>query len=207
MKKFTNETLKNTWGVVESKEHAEFIAKLAELHGFEACYQEEYKGWFSFDEDELYFFDTERLASSLDAKQITIPLPPKDDKQDSNEQKPNPTDLPKHFDCVCNKCGGKCCIGGCDKTWPQVGDPVTVFGQQGVIALPADDNGVYIVESNGRYFVPKLEDMTKPKSKEDLLIEELQVKLCENNYVDNYTLANDIVNGMIEGLVYTGGAK
>ncbi len=88
------------------------------------------------------------------------------------------------------------------KTWPQVDDPVTVFGQQGVLVLPADKNGMYVVESNGRYFIPKLSDITKPKSKQDLLIEELQAKLVNNNAVDNYILACDIINGDIDGLIY-----
>ena len=88
------------------------------------------------------------------------------------------------------------------KTWPQVGDKVTVFGRQGVLVLPADANGMYVVESNGRYFIPKLIDMTKPKSKQDLLIEELQSKLINNNAVDNYILACDIINGDIDGLIY-----
>ncbi len=88
------------------------------------------------------------------------------------------------------------------KTWPQVGDSVTVFGQQGVLVLPSDANGMYVVESNGRYFIPKLIDMTKPKSKQDLLIEELQSKLINNNAVDNYILACDIINGDIDGLIY-----
>ena len=88
--------------------------------------------------------------------------------------------------------------------WPQVGDQVTVFGQQGVLVLPADANGMYVVESNGRYFIPKLSDMTKPKSKQDLLIEELQSKLVNNNAVDNYILACDIINGDIDGLIYQG---
>ncbi len=88
------------------------------------------------------------------------------------------------------------------KPWPQVGDHVTVFGQQGVLVLPADANGMYVVESNGRYFIPKLSDITKPKSKKDLLIEELQAKLVNNNAVDNYILACDIINGDIDGLIY-----
>ncbi len=88
------------------------------------------------------------------------------------------------------------------KTWPKVGDQVTFFGQQGVLVLPADANGMYVVESNGRYFIPKISDMTKPKSKQDLLIEELQSKLVNNNAVDNYILACDIINGDIDGLIY-----
>lgn len=91
------------------------------------------------------------------------------------------------------------------KTWPQVGDPVIVFGQHGFVALPADKNGMYVVESNGSYFIPKLSDMQKPKSKEDLIIEELQTKLCNLNAVDNYILASEIIMGNVAGLVYNGG--
>ena len=91
--------------------------------------------------------------------------------------------------------------------WPKIGDKVTVFGQQGVIALPADKHGVFIVEANRGYLAPQLRDLSKPKSKEDLLIEELQTKLVNNNAVDSYILACDIVNGDIDGLVYVGDKK
>lgn len=48
------------------------------------------------------------------------------------------------------------------------------------------------------------ECIKQPKSKEDLLIEELQAKLIKNNAVDNWILAANIISGDIEGLIYKG---
>jgi len=185
----THKHLQNTWGVVESKEHAEFIVELAELHEFKLLTvpYEKYPCWFGFDGDEIYIVDNYHCVSTGNEKQITIPLPPKlnspevPDSSDIKNCRSELVDL---------------------EAWPRLGDPVTVYGQQGEVILPADKNGFYIINSDGLYLAAKIEEITKPKSKEDLLIEELQTKLCENNYVDNYTLANDIVNGMIEGLRY-----
>lgn len=189
--KYTKETLQNTWGIVESKEHAEFIVELAELHGAKLIKGYSEGRYFNFYREEgrlsLAFWDKVSSCTSLGEKQITIPLPPKPNYpeiQDSSEQ-------------------ANCRSAFVDlETWPQVDDKVTVYGQQGDVILPADKNGFYIINADGLYLAAKAKDITKPKSKEDLLIEELQTKLCENNHVDNYTLANDIVNGMIEGLVY-----
>lgn len=50
----------------------------------------------------------------------------------------------KHFDCVCTKCGGRCCIGNCDE-WPKPGDEVLV----------SEKPGVTIHESNKEIFGAK----------------------------------------------------
>lgn len=77
LKNITAEYLADTYGEVKSKEHAEFIVKLAEVNDFRLCNPKEtYKKWFCFDDDELYFFDDVGDANNLDEKQITIPLPP-----------------------------------------------------------------------------------------------------------------------------------
>lgn len=76
-KNITAEYLADTYGEVKSKEHAEFIVKLAEVNDFRLCNPKEtYKKWFCFDDDELYFFDDVGDANNLDEKLITIPLPP-----------------------------------------------------------------------------------------------------------------------------------
>lgn len=81
----THEHLKNTWGVVESKEHAEFIVELAELHGFELTDgSDTYGEYFSFDGGSICFVYLESIAK-MRCKKITIPLPPKADKQDVSE--------------------------------------------------------------------------------------------------------------------------
>lgn len=39
----------------------------------------------------------------------------------------------KHFNCVCTKCGGRCCVGNCDE-WPKVGDDVQIGFESIVIS-------------------------------------------------------------------------
>lgn len=50
----------------------------------------------------------------------------------------------KHFNCVCTKCGGRCCVGNCDE-WPKPGDEVLV----------SEKPGVTIHESNKEIFGAK----------------------------------------------------
>ena len=193
----TKETLQNTYGEVLSPEHAEFIIELCEVNGIEV-----FNGFdigitnFAIVKNEVIFTYGKPSVSEHD-KKITIPLPPKPEASAGELTTEEETELKSL--CMVSALNNE--IEN-QKTWPQVGDKVTVFGRQGVLVLPADANGMYVVESNGRYFIPKLSDMTKPKSKQDLLIEELQSKLVNNNAVDNYILACDIINGDIDGLSY-----
>jgi hypothetical protein len=170
----TNQFLQNTWGVVESKEHAEFIIELAKLHGFgvwkaikiERGYDIK-MFFFCPTDNELQLYHNDVSPSMINGeKQITIPLPPK------------------------------------AKEWPQVGDEVEYRGAKFKVLMTADKSGHIVADDNGNYINPHIEDIKKPKSKQDLLIEGLQTKLCNNNAVDNYILACDIINGEIEGLSY-----
>ena len=65
----TQEYLSNTWGVVESKEHAEFIVELAEGCGFEQRTGLE-KKYFCYDGKYLWFTAFERYALNKNRKQI-----------------------------------------------------------------------------------------------------------------------------------------
>jgi len=76
----TREYLANTYGKVESKEHAEFIVKLAENAG--VCLYNNYgydegDDCFVFNSSGLYFWPKN---NSKDKKLITIPIPPKESK-------------------------------------------------------------------------------------------------------------------------------
>ena len=76
-KNITAEYLANTYGEVKSKEHAEFIVKLAEVNGFDIVKpRKENLVWFSFWDNNLGFFEYEISATQGGCKQITIPLPP-----------------------------------------------------------------------------------------------------------------------------------
>ena len=91
-----------------------------------------------------------------------------------------------------------------DDEWPKIGDKAAhpVCGLCTVMSL-ADSNGVVAAlnESGFNVLVFK-SDLSKPKTPEDLLIEELQTKLVKNNAVDNWMLAANIISGDIEGLTY-----
>lgn len=88
--------------------------------------------------------------------------------------------------------------------WPKVGDEVahSVCGLCKVMSL-ADSNGVVAVLNESGFNVLVFNsDLSKPKTPEDLIIEELQAKLVKNNAVDDWMLAANIISGDIEGLTY-----
>ena len=174
--KYTKEDLMNTWGVVESKEHAEYIVRVADSTGF--SFPEggnAVGGFFAFSNVILVFLASDCIASSV-LKKIKIPLPPK------------------------------------AKEWPQVGDEVllvsmgmTTFNKTVSITYMGDGVGCYKDLSNGNEYTFSSREAVfkKPKSKQDLLIEELHQKLLANNCSYEYLLACDIVQGKIEGLSYS----
>ena len=188
-KNITREYLQNTYGEVVSPEHAEFIIELAESAGFKVWSLkriDEIKT-FTFENGELCLlsFHHEGLDSRK-LKQITIPLPP---KAESKKWTPDFYELgepPKHFDCVCNKCSGKCCTGQCDKQesseWPQVGDEVTLvsmgmamYNKPVKLTYIGDGVGCYIDLTNSmEYTYAKRETVfEKPKTPEEELRDEL----------------------------------
>lgn len=199
--KYIKEDLMNTWGEVESKEHAEFIVEVADSAGLGVIIEigaeiNELKFFSVTDRGCLYMW-TSRVGISVTRKQITIPLPPKNKAEKPDFPKP-----PKHFDCVCNKCGGKCCIGNCDE-WPQVGDRVRWDKNDYSGTVKAVSEGkAWCKLDSGLYHTIGFDRLKKPKSKQDLLIEELHQKLLANNCSDEYLLACDIVQGKVEGLSY-----
>lgn len=79
-KNITADYLRNTYGKLESKEHAEFIVKLAEGAGFKVGLNYEGgKSYFNFyDETIVDFWNDEVTSSANGEKLITIPLPPKE---------------------------------------------------------------------------------------------------------------------------------
>ena len=88
-KNITAEYLANTYGEVKSKEHAEFIVKLAEVNGrdnYSVIYLDEAKS-FVFDVvGDLKFYKARpsELPSVSHLKQITIPLPPECEEAEEN---------------------------------------------------------------------------------------------------------------------------
>lgn len=85
----TREYLQNTYGEVESKEHADFIIELAKNTDLDiGTYSEKRDSHFYTDNDYIGFTDSEALASNGGEKKITIPMPPKEvEDVDANREK------------------------------------------------------------------------------------------------------------------------
>lgn len=79
----TADYLRNTYGKVEGKEHAEFIVKLAEGAGFKVRLNYEGgKSYFNFyDESIVDFWNDEVTSSANGEKLITLPIPPKESEE------------------------------------------------------------------------------------------------------------------------------
>lgn len=187
VKNITREYLQNTYGEVLSPEHAEFIIELASQAGFFiACGYSSSIKFFCTNNESLVFCRVEQNAKR-ERKQITIPLPP---KADSKKWTPDFYELgepPKQFDCVCNKCGGKCCIGQCDKQesseWTQVGDEVTLvsmgmamYNKPVKLTYIGDGVGCYIDLTNSmEYTYAKRETVfKKQKTQEEELRDDIE---------------------------------
>lgn len=89
--------------------------------------------------------------------------------------------------------------------WPQVGDEVCWSNGKRKGELKSICEGwAWIKDDSGEFVSLMVKYIKKPKSKEDLLIEELQTKLIKSSAVDSWMLATDILNGKIKGLTYKG---
>lgn len=176
-KNITPEYLANTYGEVKSKEHAEFIVKLAEVNGFDIVKpRKENLVWFSFWDNNLGFFEYEMSASQGGCKQITIPLPP-----ESNVNTPE-----EDFEMtqVAKNNGDNLIFGGADKCkeWPCVNDEVETSDGVGVVKLMQDVRGYYVVSINGEYYQYLIDELSKPKTPEEELRELLSLLWKENNH-------------------------
>lgn len=160
----TSEYLSNTWGVVESKEHAEFIVELCKVNDIEV-----FNGFdigitnFAIVKNEVIFTYGKPQVSEHD-KQITIPLPP---KADINEAGHN-------LVFAASEC----------KEWPCVNDRVT-WGNKvcsGIIKA-IDGNLAWIKNEHGNYVTEYIDKLQKPKTLEEALrddIIELTLSHMEN---------------------------
>ena len=77
----TSEYLANTYGKIESKEHAEFIVELTKANNLDVYVDDEEieRNYFTFNQHGiLFFYECSGEAVSLDRKQVTIPMPPKE---------------------------------------------------------------------------------------------------------------------------------
>lgn len=164
----TTEYLASTYGEVESKEHAEFIAKLAEANGrdnFSVIFLDEAKS-FVFDvvgDLKFYKANPSELSSVSNLKQITIPLPP-----ECCGIKINNDNGFNFADCKFenNRVNG-------ESEWPKVNDDVLLNEKKGVVKLLPDAQGYYVIAVNGIYTQCKFGELSKPKTPEQELQEHI----------------------------------
>lgn len=222
----TPEYLANTYGEVVSPVHAEFIIELGKSADADISTSWVEGKFFNFYESaqgllHLDFFD-EHLAKDSGEKLITIPLPPKAERESNHSAKPNGSASKVNRDIERSKQSttltteeeteleSLCMVSALNneienqKTWPQVGDHALI--QRGakvtVRCIVGDLAWCACPESSMNMITVNLSNLSKPKSKEDQLIEELQTKLCNLNAVDNYILASEIIMGNVAGLSY-----
>ncbi len=194
----TREYLKNTWGVVESKEHAEFIIELAENAGFDCddfdCHTFDCdRAYFYTTLDSLDFVSSQCVASDDGEKQITIPLPPKEALKNAGD----------------NLILG-CEDSRCDE-WPQVGDEVSwVHGEIIGIVKCIDGDAAWISTPSGTHTTQKVDRLKKPKTPEEELRDNITEQLefitdnqlsCDNAHIQ--LIADAMVKNKIQGVNIT----
>lgn len=72
---------------------------------------------------------------------------------------------------------------GCEeskcKEWPCVNDEVLTSDGNGVVRLLPDSKGYYVVSVNGEYYQYQIDELSKPKTPEEELRDDIGVYLCE----------------------------
>ena len=197
-KNITNEYLQNTYGEVQSPEHAEFIIELAENAGFTMNPKKKRGGSFFF-ASAKFGFGGKSFCSAGDMKKITIPLPPKQIQTATPEEESEMKQIMKN--------AGDNLVLGCDSQlpksnveaempivkeykgdeWPKIGDEVLVYSSTRRLAeikgkvvkvigkcFHSDGSTIITVEhsSLGVFAVAK-ESCIKPKTPEEELRDEL----------------------------------
>lgn len=188
-KNITCEYLANTYGKVESKEHAEFIVKLAKGAGFaiDICNLEGRK-FFCFYGDVLLF--SEQYDSNK--KLITIPLPPK--KVETKEW-PTKITLEEHQNKM-RLLNCRCSLN--DSEWPQVGDNVAwspKLSRKGTL-LNIYEGMAWVKDSYGEFVSIEARKLQKPKTPEEELRDEIAFLL--DSYVDSEKPRGYFVGKIIE---------
>ena len=177
-KNITAEFLANTYGKVESKDHAEFIVKLAEANGLRIASKWTKGKFFCFIvdcEDKVFlFFYSERVAKFEGEKLITIPLPPEDKSMESQ------------------------------KEWPQVGDKALTDSKE-VVEVVAIDNDVAWVkhsfcETKYGYLSMRIKMLSKAPTPEEGLAREIE-KMIYDGMDNSYDLNHNcyyLVSGLMK---------
>lgn len=168
-KNITGEYLANTYGKVESKEHAEFIIELGSSFPNWTGLVEEYPCWFCFDKDELFFFEKKRGASCLDERLITIPLPPKQIQTATSEEEFEMQQIMKN--------NGDNLVLGCEESkreeWPCVNDEVEYIGCKWKVAAKYKHMLMLVTPDDCGFAVAEIKEVKKPKTPEEELRDDI----------------------------------
>ena len=178
-KNITREYLANTYGKVESKEHAEFIVDLCKVNGVD--FLDDYKGgvmWFNCKCGLLDFYIDKNTASNDGEKLITIPLPPKQIQTATSEEEFEMQQIMKN--------NGDNLVLGCEDSkceWPQIGDLVQANFGKGIVKSLADKNGILsVMTDRGFNLLANMSDIKKPKTPAEELRDDLIELYCTAGY-------------------------
>ena len=218
LENITREYLANTYGEVESKEHAELIIKLAKSAGFEVSIYSESKSYFAFVDGALLFIDVP-IYDKHNRKLITIPLPPKEHEEDSTKQ------LERKLSAAMSTLEqlGYTYHGGElwkppiaeaikepePKEWPQVGDEVLTTSKQPAVILAINSSEAWVRYSKRNpeenalhsYNTVAIATLSKPLTPEEELESQIKSMIEFTNY-NPTAIAQYIINGEIKGLSY-----
>ena len=209
-KNITQEYLANTYGKVESKEHAEFIVELAKNAGLSVFTPASSVNHFII-KDGLSFHNCEKIKST-ELKQITIPLPPKQIQTATSEEEFEMQQIMKN--------NGDNLVLGCEDSnceeWPKVGDEVLICDLEpdsrniefenekvNVIAKTDDARGTVLTISHkwkgiGAVMFKK-NHVKKPKTPEEELRDELDE--CISDFQCQYHEREDIEYERLAGYI------
>jgi len=185
-KNITGEYLANTYGKVESKEHAEFIVELAKNAGLSVFTTASSVNHFII-KDGLSFHNCEKIKST-ELKQITIPLPPKQIQTATSEEEFEMQQIMKN--------NGDNLVLGCEDSkceeWPCVGDEVCYknSGNSKGVVLAIDGSVAWVKDNSGGYSILKIENLVKPKTPEEELRDEIELIIKESIDEDYSPSAN-----------------
>ena len=183
----TREYLANTYGKVESKEHAEFIVELCRIHGIPIIYSSKPSEAKSFEVNKGYISLHSIGINELNVssqKLITIPLPPKQIQTATSKEEFEMQQIMKN--------NGDNLVLGCEDSkyeeWPCVGDEVCWSNGKRKGELKSICEGwAWIKDDSGEFVSLMSKYIKKPKTPE----EELRDDIVQ-------TIHNDIYHGLYE---------
>lgn len=209
----TAEYLANTYGEVKSKEHAEFIVKLAEVNGFEIGQVDDNPKSFMIYDNVIctHRLSHNQLSNGFNRKQITIPLPPECESKEENLMKEvkvhEKTDREKALELMhecyhevrgdfynfSQKFVDMVTLNECESVdeWPKVGDEVQTSDGVGAVKLLPDSKGYYVISIKDEYYQYQFDELSKPKTPEQELRDEISDLAFNQFNDDSYDLTHN----------------